>query len=132
MEIPDQIIFYDGDCGLCNRSVAYVLKHEKEKTIFFASIQSDFTKQLFQTKGWEEPDLSTVYFLENGRLFKKSTAALKVSKFLKVPKSWMVTFFIVPKFIRDAVYDFIAKRRKKIVKEYCVMPTPDDRVRFLS
>lgn len=132
MEIPDQIIFYDGDCGLCNRSVAYVLKHEKGKNIFFASIQSDFTKQLFQSKGWKTPDLSTVYFLENEKLFEKSTAALKVSKYLKAPKSWLIAFFIVPRFIRDAVYDFIAKRRKTIVNEYCVMPTPEDRVRFIS
>lgn len=132
MDIPEQIIFYDGDCGLCNRSVAYVLKHEKDKTIFFASIQSDFTKQLFKSKCWKEPDLSTVYFLENGKLYQKSTAALKVCKYLKSPRSWMIAFFIVPRFIRDAVYNFIAKRRKRIVKEYCVMPTPEDRVRFVS
>lgn len=132
MDIPEQIIFYDGDCGLCNRSVAYVFKHEKDKAIFFASIQSDFTKQLFKSKGWKEPDLSTVYFLENGKLYQKSTAALKVCKYLKSPRSWMKAFFIVPRFIRDAVYDFIAKRRKRLVKEYCVMPTPEDRVRFVS
>lgn len=132
MDIPEQIIFYDGDCGLCHRSVAYVLKHERDKTIFFASIQSDFTKQLFKSKGWKEPDLSTVYFLEKGDLFEKSAAALKVCKYLKSPRSWLTVFFIVPKFIRNAVYDFIAKRRKRIVKEYCVMPTPEDRVRFLS
>lgn len=132
MEIPNQIVFYDGDCGLCNRSVAFVLKHEKEKVIHFAAIQSDFTKRLFEEKGWMTPDLSTVYFLDEGELFEKSTAALKIGKFLKAPKSWVIVFFIVPKFIRDAVYNFIAKRRKRISKGFCVMPAPGDRERFLS
>lgn len=132
MEVPKQIVFYDGDCGLCNQSVAFVLKHEKEKIIHFAAIQSDFTKKLFESKSWEQPDLNTVYFLDDGKLYQKSTAALKIGKYLKAPKSWMVAFLIVPKFIRDAVYNFIAKRRKRISKGFCVMPAPGDRERFLS
>ena len=132
MEIPKQIVFYDGDCGLCNRSVAFVLKHEREKTIYFASIQSDFTKKLFEKREWKAPDLSTVYFLDEGELFEKSTAALKIGRYLKAPKSWMRTLLIVPKFIRDAVYNFIAKRRKRISKGFCVMPAPGDKERFLG
>lgn len=132
MEIPKQIVFYDGDCGLCNRSVAFVLKHEKEKIIHFAAIQSDFTKNLFQSKGWKEPDLSTVYFLNEGQLYEKSTAALKIARYLKAPNSWMAVFLIVPKFIRDAVYNFIAKRRKRISKGFCVMPATGDRERFIA
>ena len=127
-----KIIFYDGDCGLCNRSVAFVLKHEKEKTVLFAAIQSEFTKELFLTNGWQSPDLSTFYFYENGKLHSKSTAALSLSKYLKFPQSLLRAFFIVPRFIRDGVYDFIAKRRRRISKGFCVMPTPEDRARFLN
>jgi predicted DCC family thiol-disulfide oxidoreductase YuxK len=130
MEEP--IVFYDGDCGLCNRSVAFILKHEKEQVIRFAAIQSDFTTELFKKNNWEAPDLSTVYFYENGKLNIKSTAALKIARYLKAPRSWMVVFFIIPRCIRDGVYNFIAKRRKRISKGYCVMPKPGDKERFLT
>ena len=126
------IIFYDGECGLCNRSVAFVLKHEKEKTILFAAIQSEFTTQFFEKNGWNSPDLSTFYFYENGTLFTKSTAALKLSKHLKFPQSWLRGFFIVPRFIRDWVYDFIAARRRRISKGFCVLPTTEERKRFID
>ena len=126
------IIFYDGDCGLCNRSVAFVLKHEKEKTILFAAIQSKFTIQFFQKNGWKSPDLSTFYFSENGTLFTKSTAALQLSKYLKSPQSWVRFFFLVPRFIRDGVYDVIAARRRRVSKGFCIVPTPEERARFLS
>ena len=65
MEKP--IVFYDGDCGLCNRSVAFVLKHEKSPVIHFAAIQSEFTIEIFKKNNWETPDLSTVYFYEKAR-----------------------------------------------------------------
>jgi len=130
--MDEPIVFYDGDCGLCNRSVAFILKHEKEQVIRFAAIQSNFTSELFNKNNWEMPDLSTVYFFENGKLNKKSTAALKIARYLKAPRSWMVLFFIVPRPIRDGVYNFIAKRRKQISKGFCVMPKPGDKERFLS
>lgn len=130
MEKP--IVFYDGDCGLCNRSVAFVLKHEKAQVIHFAAIQSEFTINIFKKNNWETPDLSTVYFYEKGTLNQKSTAALKIGRYLKAPRSWMIAFLIVPRFIRDGVYNFIAKRRKRISKGYCVMPKPGDKERFLT
>ncbi len=130
MEQP--IVFYDGDCGLCNRSVAFVLKNEKAPVIHFAAIQSSFTLEFFTKNSWDAPDLSTVYFYENGKLNQKSTAALKLGRYLKAPRSWMIAFLIVPKFIRDGVYNFIAKRRKRISKGYCVMPKPGDKERFLT
>lgn len=131
-QVFQKIIFYDGDCGLCNRSVTFVLDHEKSNEISFASIQSDFTKEFFNQQNWEQPDLSTVYFYDNGRLFRKSTAALKIGKYLKFPYSGMRLFLIVPRFIRDGVYNFIAKRRKRIAKGYCVLPKEGDLKRFIG
>lgn len=130
MEKP--IVFYDGDCGLCNRSVAFVLRHERDQVIHFAALQSQFTIDFFKKNNWDAPDLSTVYFYEKGILNVKSTAALKIGRYLKSPRSWMIAFLIVPRFIRDGVYNMIAKRRKGISKGFCVMPKPGDRERFLS
>ena len=130
MEKP--IVFYDGDCGLCNRSVAFVLKYEKNQEIHFAAIQSEFTDRFFNKNNWDKPDLSTVYFYYHGKLYAKSTAALKIGRFLRFPRSLMRCFLIVPKFIRDGVYNFIAKRRKRISNGFCVMPKPGQKKTIYS
>lgn len=125
------IVLYDGDCGFCNRSVAFVVKRDKTKTIHFAAIQSEFTKDLFERKGWEEPDFSTFYLVENDVLVQKSNAALRVFSYFKMPYSMFVIFKIVPRFLRDYVYDFIAKRRQKISNGFCVVPTKEECTRFI-
>lgn len=130
MELSRKIVFYDGDCGLCNRSVAYVLRNEKHNEIHFASIQSKFTIDFFSLRDWDAPDLSTFYFFNNEVLYERSTAALQLSKELKYPHRLLSMFFIVPRFFRDAAYDFIAKRRRRISKGFCVMPKPGDKERF--
>lgn len=128
---PNKLVLYDGDCGFCNRSVAFILKWEKAPTIHFAAIQSDFTRQLFEKMGWEQPDLNTFYFIENGNRFERSTAALKVVKHLRPPLSWLQIFVIIPRSFRDWCYNQIAKRRQRISSGFCSMPTPEQRARFL-
>lgn len=128
----DLIVFYDGECGFCNRTVAFVLRHDTSKRIRFASIQSEYTLNLFKQKGFEAPDLSTFYFLENGALYKKSTAALRLLKYFSFPFSLFRVFWIIPRFIRDGFYNAIAKRRKRLSKGYCVMPAKEDSDRFLG
>lgn len=130
-ESKGQIVFYDGDCGFCNRSVAFILKNDKTRSIKFAAIQSDFTNMLFRDKGWPAPDLSTFYFYENAGIFEKSTGALKVAKYLKFPYTLMLAFWIIPPFIRNYVYNVIAKRRRNLSKDYCVMPSIEERKRFI-
>jgi predicted DCC family thiol-disulfide oxidoreductase YuxK len=131
-ESPKYIILYDGDCGFCNRSVGFVLKREKSNEIHFSAIQSSFTQGLFKEKGWEAPDLNTFYFIENGIKFERSTAALKVLKYLKAPTSWLRVFRIIPRGIRNWCYDFVAKRRQRISNGFCLLPTPEQRVRFIK
>ncbi len=131
-QIPERILFYDGDCGFCNRAVAFVLKRDASKTIYFASLQSEFTQELFAKNEWKALDLSTVYFYDQGVLYDKSTAALRVVRcFNWYRKAWLM-LTILPKFMRDWGYDQIAKRRRKISKGYCVIPTPEQYQRFLS
>lgn len=127
----DKIVFYDSDCGFCNRSVNFVLKSDKSKKILFVPLQSEFTKNLFDEKGFEKPDLSTFYFYENERMFIKSTAALKLTKHFKFPQRLLAVNWIVPRFIRDYFYNLIAKRRQRLSKGYCVVPSEEDKKRFL-
>jgi len=126
------ILFYDGDCGFCNSAVQFVLDHEKNEDIYFSSLQSAFSKRFFQDKGYSHPDLSTFYFYTNHQLYCKSKAALKVTTFLSVPYSFLILFSVFPRFIRDAVYDAISKRRFKLSNEFCVLPEPQHLKRFLK
>lgn len=124
-------VLYDGDCGFCNRSVAFILKHERNSDIHFAAIQSTFTQDFFQENGWEAPNLSTFYFIHGGKKFERSAAAFEVLRSLKVPYRWLRIFRFLPKSFTDWLYDQVAKRRQRISKGFCVMPSPEQRERFV-
>ncbi len=128
---PKKIVFYDGDCGFCNKSVQFILRFEKDKSIQFAALQSSFAERYFEENLLPKPDLSTFYFSDGDELFEKSDAALRVAKNLKFPVSLVRFFWIIPQFIRDKVYDFIAKRRQRLSNGFCVIPEKEDRKRFI-
>lgn len=125
------ILFYDGDCGFCNSSVQFVLKHRKHNAIYFATLQSDLAKQTLNKKGIEIK-LDTLYFLKDDKVYHKSTAALRITSELKFPYPFLKVFLIVPKFIRDVVYSFIANRRYKIQNGFCLLPTELEKELFIS
>ncbi|GAB5418064.1 MAG: DCC1-like thiol-disulfide oxidoreductase family protein [Crocinitomicaceae bacterium] len=131
-EIPNRIVFYDGDCGFCNRSVNYVLNNDTTNSIHFASLQAEVTKEIFSENNWPQPDLSTFYFMEDGILYQKSKAAFKVLRYFPWYLKWLQIFRILPIRFRDWIYDQVAKRRRKIAKGYCVMPEASQRKLFLS
>jgi predicted DCC family thiol-disulfide oxidoreductase YuxK len=128
-----QILFYDGDCALCNRSVQFTLKHEKNHELFFSALQSNFAKTELEKHGYDFSQMGTFALIIDSKVYYKSDAALNLSKFLKVPQSWFIVLKIVPKFIRDAVYDMVARNRKKwFKKEFCFLPDTEMKKRFLE
>lgn len=129
----EPIILFDGICNFCNSAVNFTIKRDKNKTIKFTPLQSEVGKALIKEYGFPENDMSSFLLIENGKLYNKSTAALKVCRHLKGLWPFCYVFIIVPAFIRNAVYDFIAKNRYKWFgqKEECMVPTPDVRARFL-
>jgi predicted DCC family thiol-disulfide oxidoreductase YuxK len=132
MEIfPSHLVLYDGSCGFCNRSVQFILKNEESNTLFFAAIQSETAKKLFESMSIKKPDLNTFYFYSNGVLYKRSSAAILVSKFLKKPYRFIGFFSWVPTFLRDRIYRIIAKNRHRLAKEYCYIPQKEQKERFL-
>lgn len=126
------VVFYDGDCGFCNRSVQFVLRHERRREIRFCTLQSEKARSFFNEKGRKEPDMSTFYFWDGDRLYERSSAGLRVASYLNAPYSFACVFWCVPRFLRDAVYNSIARRRHKISKGFCVLPSAEDRRRFLE
>lgn len=130
MDFKDRILFFDGDCGFCNKSVQFILKHEKKQLLKFVSLQSPYAQDFFKKRKLPSPDLSTFYFFDGTHLFERSTAALKVVPYLKWYCKPMLVGWIVPKKLRDSLYNFIAKRRTKLAKGFCLIPTQEQKNRF--
>ena len=130
MKRNQPIVFYDGVCGLCDHSVQFIIKRDTKRIFRFATLQSDFAKQ---TLGSSISFDSFVLF-ENGKAFYRSTAALKM--FQQLGGFWVLlyAFMIVPPFIRNGVYDFIARNRYKWFGKLdsCKIPTPEQRELFLD
>jgi predicted DCC family thiol-disulfide oxidoreductase YuxK len=127
-----EIVFYDGNCGLCNRVVQFILKHEKRKALCFSAIESPFAKNFFQEHGMYEVDINTFYLYQNGIFYERSQAMIQLSKHLKFPFSLFRLLILIPRFVRDAVYRFIAKRRRKLGGDFCIVKGEDQFERFMN
>lgn len=129
----EPVILFDGVCNFCNGAVNFTIKRDKNKIIKFAPLQSEIGKAFIKQYGLPENDMRSFLLIENGKLYSKSTAALKVCRYLKGLWPLCYGFIIVPAFIRNAVYDLIAKNRYKWFgqKKECMVPTPDVKARFL-
>jgi len=124
-ELPEGkgLILFDGYCNLCNGSVQFIIKHDPKEHFLYSSLSWPPAKELLeQNPSLQEVDSILLY--EDGELYEKSTAALKIAGRLKGLWPLMKVFFIVPRFLRDAVYDFIARNRYKWFgrKDVCMMP----------
>lgn len=130
---PKPIILFDGICNFCDGAVNFTIKRDKHKKIKFAPLQSEAGRQLLKQYGLPEREMKSFLFIENGKVYDRSTAALRVSRYLTGLWPLLYGFIVVPSFIRNAVYDFIAKNRYKWFgqKDECMIPTPDVRARFL-
>lgn len=129
-----EIVFYDAECGFCSNSVQFILNHERDNSLFFCPLQSDFAKNLLATQGIQI-NLDTIYVYSKGKVFSRSLAIKTVSKHFKSPYSWLSALIsITPRFLADSVYNFVAKNRNSIQGKIaqCLLPTPDQRARFLN
>jgi predicted DCC family thiol-disulfide oxidoreductase YuxK len=116
----EKIVFYDGGCGLCQRSIAFLSKLDAKKELFFAPLNGETYKAQFK----EESDLSTVVFYSRGKIFVKTDAFIEIGKTLGGWKKIFILLRIVPLFIRNILYDFIASYRRKVS---CIILTRDHR-----
>jgi predicted DCC family thiol-disulfide oxidoreductase YuxK len=126
-EADHPVILFDGVCNLCTASVQYVIKHDPKRTFRFASLQSDFGRKILADFNLPSNDLNSFVLLSGNKIYDRSTAALNIAKKLKGAVNVLYIFIIVPKFIRDFVYSFIAKHRYKWFgrKQACWLPVPE-------
>lgn len=127
------LILFDGVCNLCNNSVQFVIKRDPQKKFRFASLQSDCAKIKLNEFEMNAYDTNSFILIQNGKIYTRSTAALKVASQLRGGIKLLYMFIIIPPFIRNAVYDFIAAKRYKWFgkKDSCMMPDDDVKERFL-
>lgn len=131
-----QLILFDGVCNLCNSSVLYVIKRDKKDKFLFAPLQSDIGKTIINKFQIDTDDTDSIllYNPKNESLSYKSSAALHVAKQLGFPINILSVFLIVPTFISNWVYDYIAKNRYKWYgkKDVCMIPTPELKSKFIA
>ncbi|WP_452222028.1 thiol-disulfide oxidoreductase DCC family protein [Lacinutrix salivirga] len=130
-----KLILFDGVCNLCNSSVLYVIKRDKKDVFRFAPLQSEVGQAIINHFNIDTSDTDSILlYSEEGGLSKKSSAALKIAKHLGFPTNVLWLFLIVPPFIRNWVYDYVAKNRYKWYgkKEQCMIPTPELKSKFLG
>ena len=127
------IILFDGVCNFCNSSVNFVIDRDKKSIIKFAALQSEAGQQLLRQLNLPTVQFNSFVLIEAGKVYTASTAALKVSKYLAALWPLLYGFIIVPKFLRDGIYNWIAKNRYKWFgkKDQCMIPGAEVRSRFL-
>lgn len=132
---PRDLLFYDGDCGLCHRAVKFVLKHERRDVIDFAPLDSEaFRRRVSESQRASLPD-SLLVWTADQRLLVKSAGVLRLGERMGGVWSGLAAIFgMLPAGFLDALYDFIARHRKKVFKKpdgACPMIPPHQRPRFL-
>jgi predicted DCC family thiol-disulfide oxidoreductase YuxK len=136
---PNPIVLYDGVCGLCNRLVQFLLKHDRRDRFRFASLQSDFASVLLKRHSLDPHDLDTVYVVRdynesNEILLARSDAILYM--LAQLGGVWKVTGIgrVLPKSFRDAAYKVVARNRYRVFgkHESCMLPEPKHRDKFLD
>ena len=133
------VIFYDGVCGLCDRLVRFVLKHDQRGFFRFAALQGHFAAKALAHHGKDAAQLEAMCVIagEKSRpeeLLCKSDATIFVLRQLNWPWKAAVLLKIVPRGLRDRAYDWIARRRYQIFGklERCRVPSEAERARFIS
>lgn len=129
------ILIYDGDCGLCNRAVDYILKHDVQGQFRFVANGSTIGKSILKQYGLAtDPPPQTMVVIANNKHFTKSEAALMIARILGGRHKIMGICWLVPGFLRNVVYDLIARNRYRWFgkKTTCRLPKPGESERFLD
>lgn len=129
----ENILLFDGVCNLCNGVVQFIIKRDKKAKFKFTALQSDAGQQLLKQYNLPLDDFESFVFIHKGIAYQRSGAALRVARELGGFWKLFYGFIILPKIIRDSIYNLIAGSRYKIFgrQDSCMIPTPELRSRFL-
>ena len=133
----EPLVLYDGDCGFCHGCVRFLLHHERANALAplkFAALKSPPARAALIAHGMAGDYVESVVLIEDGRAYVESTSVLRLARHLRWPWRAGVTFLLVPRPLRDAVYRFVARHRGKLAPrvEHCEVPMPSRRERFID
>lgn len=129
------IVLFDGVCNLCNGWVNFAMDHARPgNRILFGAIQSPEGQELISELGLSSAPLDSVILIDNGRVYRESGAVLRIMRLMRAPWSWLHLFRVIPPFVRDVVYRWVARNRYRWfgVRESCRLPTEETRSWFLE
>ncbi|NJO90033.1 MAG: thiol-disulfide oxidoreductase DCC family protein [Chloroflexia bacterium] len=134
MDVNERIILFDGVCNLCNSGVQFIIKKDKKNLFKFAALQSELGQKILKEHQLSTKNMDSFVYTHGGKVYTKSTAALKIAKELKRGWQAFYIFIIIPAFFRNLIYDFVAKNRYKWFgkKDSCMIPTPELKAKFLG
>ena len=128
------VLLFDGYCNLCSRAVVFVMKRERNDVFRFASLQSSIAGHYLSASSFTSTIPDSIVLITERGVFFRSTAALMIAGRLKWPWPLMKVFFIIPRIMRDLLYDFIAKNRYRWFgkRQQCFIPQEDMSYKFLG
>lgn len=136
MRIQDRfdIILFDGVCNLCNNAVDFIIKRDKKNRFKFSSLQDNSVRKLLNDSNLLEGYLDSIILIRGDEIFFKSRAALEISKKLSGIWPLLYTLILIPAFVRDPIYDWIARNRYKWFgkKSTCRIPSDEEKSRFIN
>lgn len=134
MKLPaDHLILFDGVCGFCTRGVQTLFRLDRRGLLHFAPLQSDLGRHICLANGLDPEQFDTfIYARPDQPILVRSDAALAIAAMLSFPWSLLRVFRLVPRPLRDAAYDLVARNRFRFFgrRETCHLPTPEERARF--
>ena len=134
VQYNEPVVLFDGVCNFCNSNVNYIIQQDRKKIFRFAPLQSEAAQKLLREYNLAAREFDSFVLIDRSKAYFKSTAALKVYGQLPWYWKWTQLLWIFPRFIRDAVYDFIARNRYKWFgkKDQCMVPSEELKSRFLE
>lgn len=129
-----RLLFFDGVCNLCTGVVQFIIKRDKSAQFRFASLQSSVGEDFLKENKMPTDEFASFVYLRDGKTFIRSDAALNIARDLGGLWTLAYGFIIVPRFIRDAVYNWVARNRYKWFgkTDVCMLPTPELKARFVA
>jgi len=127
-------VLFDGVCNLCNGAVRFIIARDAAARFQFAALTSDAARRLLGEAGVSSVPFDSIVLIEQGQVYTKSTAALRIARRLRFPWNWSYALIVLPAALRDWAYDLIARNRYRWFgkQDTCMVPTPELSGRFLK
>ena len=127
------VLYFDGVCNLCSAAVQFIIRHDKHQLFLFSALQSEAGQKALEHFPEAREKTGSLILAYDGKYYSRSSAALHTARLLGGGWSLFYGFIILPRFIRDAMYDFISRNRYQWFgkKDSCMIPTPELAKRFI-